>query len=321
MTKTSNLTLVAAGLVCMVFCLVAPAHAQKYTPPPWSGLRNNPAGYQGYRFQVADVDNVPDLHGNPADAKLVLFIGGNQFMVLPQLMEAFEALHPELKGRIYYETLPPGILLRQMDHRNTLTLGNLTLTVQPDVYEAGAKRLEAMVSEGKVRNVVRYASNDLVIMVKEGNPKGIRSLKDLGRADVRVSMPNPEWEGVARLIEQSLHKAGGNDLVRQIMVTKRKAGTTFLTHVHHRQTPMRILEGLADAGVTWQSEVKFQESIGNPIAGVSIPKEINTTGIYAAGVLKDAPHAKAAEEWVAFLQSKSAQVIYRSFGFGIPKMN
>ncbi len=287
--------------------------------PPWSGGRNNPAGNKGYVFEVPEVDNVPDLHGNPGGAGLVLFIAGNQFMVLPKLVEAFEAEHSELKGKIYYETLPPGILLHQMENQNTLTIGNLTLTVQPDVFEAGARRVAALETQGKVCNVVRYATNDLAIMVRKGNPKHIRSLRDLGRPDVRVSMPNPEWEGVARLIEQSIRKAGGDSLVRQIMVAKRQQGTTFLTHIHHRQTPMRIVQGLSDAGVTWQSEVKFQESIGNPISGVEIPARDNATGIYAAGVLADAPHRKAAEEWVKFLKSTKAQSIYRSYGFGIPE--
>jgi len=287
--------------------------------PPWSGGANNPAAYKGYVFEVPQINNVPDLHGNPCDARLVLFVAGNQFMVMPRLIEAFEAQHPELKGRIYYETLPPGILLRQMENRNTLTLGNLTLMVQPDVYEAGARRLAELAAQGKVRTVVRYASNDLAIMVRKGNPKHIRSLRDLGRPDVRVSMPNPEWEGVARLIEQSFRKAGGESLVNEIMVEKRRQGTTFLTHIHHRQTPMRIAEGTSDAGVTWQSEVKFQERLGNPIEGVRIPAEYNTTGIYAAGILTDAPHREAAEEWVKFLSSKTAQAIYHSFGFGSPE--
>ena len=104
--------------------------------PPWSKGRNNPAADKGTVFQVPDVDNVPDLHGNPEDAKLVLFIGGNQFFVLPELVDAFEKLHPDLHGRIFYETLPPGILLKQMESNNTITLGNFTLRVQPDVYEA-----------------------------------------------------------------------------------------------------------------------------------------------------------------------------------------
>jgi len=319
--SNSLLKRVALSVLGMILFSAALLEAQQHTFPPWTHSRNNPAGDKGYAFQVPDVNNVPDLHGNPGGAKLVLFIAGNQFMVLPRLVVAFETLHPELKGRIFYETLPPGILLRQMASRNTLTLGNLTLTVQPDVFEAGATRLAQLVSEGKISGEVRYAKNDLAIMVRKGNPKHIRSLRDLGGPGIRVSMPNPQWEGVARLIEQSLGKAGGEALVHQVMVTKRKAGTTFLTHIHHRQTPMRILQGLSDAGVTWSSEVKFQEAVGNPISGVTIPAKDNTIGLYAAGVLIGAPHQKAAQEWVDFLKTKTAQSVYRSFGFGIPEQD
>ncbi|MGH9448011.1 MAG: substrate-binding domain-containing protein, partial [Terriglobia bacterium] len=303
-------------LVAAVLLLVPAAKVGAQQALPWSQGKNDPALEQGYIFQVPGTDNVPDLHGNPVAAKLVLFIGGNQFMVLPKLVGAFVERHPEFAGKIFYETLPPGILLSQMQHQDTLTLGNLTLTVRPDVYEAGAVKLKMLASQRQVPTYATYASNDLAIMVRKGNPKHIRSLTDLGRAGVRLSMPNPQWEGVARLIENSLRKAGGAALVREVMVAKRRDGATFLTHVHHRQTALRIMENLSDAGVTWQSEVRFQERIGNPIEGVSIPERYNTTGIYAAGVLVNARHPQAGELWVNFLQSKQAQSIYRAFGFG-----
>lgn len=283
--------------------------------PPWSGGANNPAMHKGYEFHVPDVDNVPDLHGNPANARLVLFIGGNQFFVLPRLVEGFEQLHPELRGAIFYETLPPGILRRQMAADNTLTLGNLTLQVQPDVYEAGARVLHQMAADKQVSHVVEYASNSLAIMVAAGNPKHITSLRDLGRKDVRLSMPNPEWEGVARQISSSLRKAGGEQLDHLVYQQKVAEGTTVLTEIHHRQTPMRIMQGKVDAGVTWASEVKFQEKVGNPITGVPIPASENSIAVYAAGILPDAPHAQAAAEWLAWLQSPQAQAIYRDFGF------
>jgi hypothetical protein len=37
---------------------------------------NDPATDKGYVFQVPDVDNIPDLHGTPAGADMVLLIGG-----------------------------------------------------------------------------------------------------------------------------------------------------------------------------------------------------------------------------------------------------
>lgn len=299
------------ALILPSFTLAASAQ----TMPPWSKGANDPAVPTGYIFHVADVDNIPDLHGNPADARLVLFIGGNQFFVLPQLVSAFERQHPELKGHIFYETLPPGILRRQMAADDTITLGNLTLLVRPDVYEAGARVLRQMEQSGQVTDVVEYETNDLEIMVPKGNPKHITSLADLARPDVRLSMPNPQWEGVAKQIASSLRKAGGDSLEQAVYQDKVKDGKTLLSEIHHRQTPIRIMNGTVDAGVTWGSEVHFQQNIGNPIEGVVIPASQNTTATYAGGIVKNAPHPTAAAAWLAFLQSHEAKAIYRQFGF------
>jgi ABC-type molybdate transport system substrate-binding protein len=279
---------------------------------------NDPAAGNSYVLHVPDVDNVPDLHGNPCDAKLVLFIGGNQFFVLPRLIAGFEKQHPEFAGYIFYETLPPGVLRKQMAAGNALTLGNLTLRVQPDVYEAGARVVQAMQTEGELDHTIKYATNNLEIMVAAGNPRHIASLKDLAKRDLRLSMPNPETEGVARQIQESLRKAAGDSLVKTVYEDKAKSGSTFLTQIHHRQTPMRILEGKSDAGVVWSSEVRFQEKIGSAISGVPIPDAENVTAVYAAGVVRNAPHREAALAWLAYLKSKEARDAYAEFGFGFP---
>ena len=282
---------------------------------PWSKGANDPAQNKGTVFQVSDIDNVPDLHGNPLDAKLVLFIGGNQFFVLPRLIAGFVKQHPELAGHIFYETLPPGVLRKQMEQNDTITVGNLTLRVVPDVYEAGAKALDEMQREKQAGRIVRYATNNLEIMVAAGNPKHIGGLKDLADPTVRVSMPNPETEDVARQVVDSLRKAGGEQLVQTIYKEKVQGGMTVLTQIHHRQTPMRILDGKSDAGVVWASEVKFQQKIGNHVTGVTIPESQNATGIYAAGIVQNAPHASAAAAWLAYLQSDAAKAAYSEFGF------
>jgi hypothetical protein len=300
-------------IAAMMMLFSTGALAQSY--PPWSQGRNDPARDKGFVFHVEDIDNVPDLHGNPADARLVLFIGGNQFFVLPRLIAGFEKKHPELAGHIFYETLPPGSLRKQMAEDDTLTLGNLTLRVVPDVYEAGAQVLEEMQKQHQVDLVVKYTTNDLEIMVGAGNPMHIQSLKDLAAPSIRLSMPNAENEGVAKQIADSLRKAGGEALNHIVYDGKVQTGTTFLTQIHHRQTPMRILSGKSDAGVVWTSEVKFQQKIGSAIAGVSIPSSQNTTAVYAAGRIQNAPHAAAAAAWLEYLQSEEAQAAYSEFGF------
>jgi hypothetical protein len=49
-------------------------------------------------------------------------------------------------------------------------------------------------------------------------------------SDVRLAMPNPEFEGIARQIEASLKKAGGQDLADAVYKTKVADGSNILTH-------------------------------------------------------------------------------------------
>ena len=163
-----------------------------------------------------------------------------------------------------------------------------------------------------------YASNTLAIEVRAGNPKHITSLLDLGRSDVRVSMPNPAWEGVALQIQASYRKAGGTALERTIMHDKGARGTTILTHIHHRETAINIITGKADAGPVWLSEALYQRRIGNPIEFVTIPAADNAVALYVVAALRHAPHPAAARDFARFVTGPQAAAIYRSFGFTPP---
>lgn len=285
--------------------------AEKYWPP-WNAPPAN-----GVNFTVPRIDNVPDLHGDIVDPQLVVFFAGNQFMATDELMREFRRAHPEVQ-RIFWETLPPGILARQME-QGALIIGNLRIAMQPDIYTAGARRIEPMRQQGRFSRVETYARGRLALMVARGNPKQVRSLKDLGRAEVRVAMPNPEWEGVANQIIASYKKAGGEALADRIMKAKVQDGSTYLTRIHHRETPLRIMLGESDAGVVWYTEAKFQQAIGNPIETVEIPAAQNTVGTYMAGALKDAPHGQAARAFLDFLTGAQGQAILRKYGFLAPK--
>ncbi len=274
--------------------------------PPW----NTPPQSE-VMFTVPGVDNVPDLFGEINDPQLVLFFAGNQFMVIDELINAFKKKYPIYK-RIFAETLPPGILSKQIKG-GSITIGNLKIDLLPDIYSAGKNKIE-MTPEWFSKTEA-YAKNNLAIMVKKGNPKKIKSLTDLAKKDIRVSMPNPLWEGIARQIQEAYIKAGGEDLKVAIMQTKVKDSTTFLTQIHHRQTPMRILYDQSDAGPVWFSEAYYQQMIGNPIEMVEIPEKENTQAVYVAGLLKAAPHKEAAEDFMDFLVSDTAKDIYKKFGF------
>jgi molybdate transport system substrate-binding protein len=284
--------------------------------PPWQHGENNDATQRGFEFTVPQVDDLADFHGDVSDPKLVLYVGGNYFFAMAPLVAAFEQQHPEFKGRIYWETIPPGLLVKQIEAGGTITSGNMTWTAKPDAYLAGLKKVQGLIDQGVLTGpAVPYVTNTLTIMVPAGNPGHVKDLSDLGRPDVHLAMPNPEFEGIARQIEASLKKAGGDALATTVYKTKVADGSTVLTHIHHRQTPLFLMQGRAQAGVTWQSEAIFEEQVGNPITHVDIPSAQTTTAVYAGAEVKGAAHPEAARLWLSFIRSPKALSIFERYGF------
>jgi ABC-type molybdate transport system substrate-binding protein len=314
--------------LAIIATLLSPAIAQTPAPnlrgaprearlfPPWQDGRNNDSPDLGFNFTVPEADVLADFHGDPRHPKLALYVGGNYFFAMAPLVAAFEADHPDYRGRIYWETLPPGLLVQQLKAGGTVTVGNMTWTVRPDAYFAGLAKVQSLLDEGVLTGLaIPYVTNTLAIMIPRGNPAHVRDLRDLGRPDVRLAMPNPAFEGIVRQIKLSLGKAGGEALVQAVYDAKVKDGTTVLTHIHHRQTPILLMQGQADAGITWQSEAIFQEQAGLPIDHVAIPASENATAIYAGALVKGAAHPRAAKAWLDFIHSPRALAIFERYGF------
>lgn len=284
--------------------------------PPWQHGQNNDAINRGFEFTVPEVDSMADFHGSLTNPALVLYVGGNDYFAMEPLVQAFEKKYPEYAGRIFYITIPPGMLVTAMKDGGTFTSGNLTFTAKADAYLAGLSKVQALVKQGTLTGpVVSYITNDLTIMVPKGNPGHVTGLQDLDKPGIRLVMPNPAYEGIARQIKKSLIKSGGQTLEKAVYETGVKNGTTILTQIHHRQTPLFLMQGRADAGVTWISEAIFQEQIGHPITYVPIPPKDNTTAIYAGALVKGAAHPQAAEAWLKFIQSPTALAIFEHYGF------
>ena len=293
----------------------SPAYNQSLFPP-WQHGANNDALKRGLEFTVPEVDDMADFHGSLDDPKLVLYVGGNYFFAMAPLVRAFESQHPEYKGRLFWETIPPGLLVKQMEAGGTVTSGNMTFTAKPDAYLAGYDKVQDLVEAGTLQGpAVPYVTNTLTIMVPAGNPANVQSLADLGRPGIKLAMPNPAFEGIVRQIKASLTKAGGTKLASAVYEDKVKDGSTLLTHIHHRQTPLLLMQGIAQAGVTWQSEAMFQEQAGHPIAHVDIPAKNNAVGIYGGALVRGAAHPEAARTWLAFITSPTAVKIFEGYGF------
>src|SRR5215475_13993985 len=203
-----SLLLTTASAEKPVFAQTTPADRLKAIEaiyPPWQHADDSDVSDRGFEFTVPPANVLADFHGSLDNPQLVLFASGNYFFALGQLVAAFGEANPRYRGHVFYETLPPGLLLKQMDAGGTVTSGNMTWTVKPDIYLAELAASSQLVESGRlVAPVITFATNDLTIMVRAGNPARIATLADLGRAGLTLAMPNPEFEGVARQVRVSL---------------------------------------------------------------------------------------------------------------------
>ena len=258
-----------------------------------------------------------DLHNlEYADsAELILFMAGNQFMVMEELVKAFQEEYGV--ERIFYETLPPGLLLKQILAGGVIFKGKV-LPGTADVYSSVSEdAMKTLKDRGLIDDYFVYLHNRIVLMVPEGNPAGIRSVLDLAREDVRISQPNIENEDIAKYIVEMYRKAGGEELVKRILEEKRETGKTILTLVHHRETPERIIRGEVDVGPVWATEVVYARKRGLKVEAVEVGEELDQRDKvnYYITKLKNCPNPKNAEKFLEFIKSEKAQKIYEKYGF------
>jgi ABC-type molybdate transport system substrate-binding protein len=157
-------------------------------------------------------------------------------------------------------------------------------------------------------------------MVYRGNPKGVQSVADLGRADIVVSQPDPEHEHIAAHVIAMYEQAGGPSLAARILEEKRAGGTTRMTTVHHRETPQRLIQGDADAGPVWHTEIIEAQGRGLPLEGVEVGADLDQRDAveYWIAPLKGGQNRENAMKFLEFIASPPARRIFTAHGFAPP---
>ncbi|MEH6502494.1 MAG: substrate-binding domain-containing protein [Cycloclasticus sp.] len=263
------------------------------------------------------------VYGEIADsytAELVMYLAGNQFMVMEELIKDFQSKHSDIKS-VYVETIPPGQILKKQLLQQGEINGQKT-AINPDLFASvNINHLKKLNKKGLMDEYIIYIHNKLELMVAAGNPKGIKGPKDLARDDLVQSHPNPLTEGIFKFYGSAMLK----DLGIHKKVTAEKEckscwaveGKTWFTSRHHRETPDLIEKGEADVGIVWTSEVVHAIKEGRPIEGVAIPAPYNKQDVvaYAIGPMSAGRNMQNAKRFIAYLATAQAQEIYRQYGF------
>ena len=196
-----------------------------------------------------------DFHGDPATAGLALFSDGNHHMALEASVRAFLAANPKV-GDVFYTTTPPAPLVDALKG-DGLALGNLRISRKPEVFIGPDNILHDLVEAGFITGHVPFAeSRGNVLLVRQGNPKGISSVADLLSDDITLTCSNPVTEKASFAVyrEEICNLAQQAGISKDAIVRKLSVAGPRTVHsqiIHHREVPELISGGHADAAVIY----------------------------------------------------------------------
>ena len=108
------------------------------------------------------------------------------------------------------------------------------------------------------QNSTPYTST-IVLLVRKGNPKGIKDWPDLIKPGVKVITPNPKTSGGARwnLLAAwgwALQQPGGNEAKARAYVTQLYRNVPVLDSGARASTTTFVQRGIGDVQITWENE-------------------------------------------------------------------
>ncbi len=171
-------------------------------------------------------------------------------------------------------------------------LSNIRLSRRGDLFiPADDSYIDKAREQGLLDESVPLAVMTPVLAVRRGNPKGVRSLKDLLEKDVVLAQANPDAAAVGMLTRKALEKAGRWAALKDR--TRVFKGT--VTDVAND-----VKLGAVDAGIVWDATVP---QYGGALEAVELPELKDVRGNVTAGVLRGSDRPAPALRFARYLSA------------------
>jgi molybdate transport system substrate-binding protein len=142
-----------------------------------------------------------------------------------------------------------------------------------------------------------------VLVVKKGNPKGVKSIDDMSRSGLRVVLPNPEYSTCGEMVFGLLKKKGTLDAVLK------NVGNAQVRS--HAQVASLIDLDQRDAGIMWNGVANnWLDAIEIVPTSYEYDKEI---GVSVMG-LSYTKNKEAVEAFLDFVD-KNGKAVFERFGY------
>ena len=154
-----------------------------------------------------------------------------------------------------------------------------------------------------VSTTIPIATQTAVLAVKKGNPKGVKSLADLQRADVRLAISNPDAAAIGKLLRTTL-AAAWEPLAKKAVLT---AATVT-------EAANAVKADGADATFIW--DAMLPQYAGFEV--VAAPELANVKAQVGVGLLTCAPDSAAAMRFARYLAAKDKGLpVFKTQGFAV----
>jgi sulfate transport system substrate-binding protein len=191
------------------------------------------------------------------------------------------------------------------------------------VHFSQAGDMERLVEEGEIvaknwdQGQYKGIATDsvVVIMVRKGNPEGIKSFKDLQTKEVGIITPNPFSSGSARWNIMAVYGSAieeGKSPAQALEAVKTVLEKTEAQPGSGRDAFSAFSQGQGDVLLTYENEAIKAEKEGEDVEYVIPPSTLKIETPIA--VTKNAPEP-AAEDFLKFLWSDEGQELWAENGY------
>lgn len=238
--------------------------------------------YREFGFDTVDGDTWEER------PEITLYAGSMLRPAIEDTISAFEEREGARVTRVYNGC---GILVAQMK------VGQV-----PDAYFACDVEFMKQVKTHfpEVEDVSR---NELVILVKKGNPHGIRSLKDLSRPGLRVGIGHEKQCAMGWLTQRTFDEAGLREELMKNVVVQTPTGDMLVNQMR---------SGSLDVAVAYLSNAAGSADALDAIRIQGIPCSVATQPF---GVAKNAAQKHLTERLLQAIKAESSQERFASEGF------
>lgn len=146
--------------------------------------------------------------------------------------------------------------------------------------------------------------NELVLVTNQNEPVTYERFSDIDIADLgRVAVGNPATVPAGEYTEEALVSLESWD----------EWESNFIFAKDVRQVLSYVESGNVDHGFVYRSDAEANNEL---TVVATVPSGYHTAIVYPGAIVRDSANKKAAEEFLEFLHTETAQEIFETFGFG-----